>query len=377
MRLHARPAARPPGRPAARPDGRRRTHHVPTPPRATAAAPPTPPPPLASPRAPPPGTERPRAGQPGVIEGAWTWTPPGRPGAPPLVIRYTRAAANEANAGGPPLVCVHGFGGNADHWRRNLVPLAEAGLRVWALDLVGYGYSSKPDPRTFPGGSPYTFDVWAAQTLAFIEQVVGEPAAFLTTNSVGGIVALAAAAAKPAAVRGVQLMDVSLRMLHASKQAPWQRPLVAALQRFLRETAAGEAFFGSVATPAAVARILRQAYGDAAAVTPDLVDAILAPGLEPGAARVFLDFISYSGGPLAEDLLASPPLAGGAVPVSVLWGEADPWERVAWGRAAFTPAACPGVVEEWVPLPGVGHCPQDEAPDVVNPLIVRFVRRHS
>lgn len=26
---------------------------------------------------------------------------------------------------------------------------------------------------------------------------------------------------------------------------------------------------------------------------------------------------------------------------------------------------------------GVGHCPQDEAPDVVNPLIERFVLRHS
>lgn len=29
----------------------------------------------------------------------------------------------------------------------------------------------------------------------------------------------------------------------------------------------------------------------------------------------------------------------------------------------------------FVPLPGVGHCPQDEAPDVVNPLVVEWVRR--
>jgi len=204
--------------------------------------------------------------------------------------------------------------------------------------------------------------------------VVGEPA-FLITNSVGGIAALAAAVAAPAAVRGVQLMDVSLRMLHVSKQAAWQRPLVSALQRALRDTPLGAAFFGAVATPRAVGNILRQCYGDPAAVTDATVDAILAPGLEPGAAAVFLDFISYSGGPLAEDLLAD--LAGAGVPVSTLWGEADPWERVEWGRALFTPAACPGVVEEFVPLPGVGHCPQDEAPDVVNPLIVRFVRRHS
>lgn len=386
MRAHARhPAAcRPTG--AAAPVGvvprgsGRRQRTVCIVPRATAAPQAAvPPPDLLSPSAPAPGTERPRSeNQPGVLEGTWVWTPPGRPGAPPLAVRYTRAAANDDDAArnAPPVVCVHGFGGNADHWRKNVVPLSETGLRVWAVDLVGYGYSSKPDPRTFAGGSPYTFDVWGAQLVDFIAQVVGEPA-FLTTNSVGGIAALAAAAASPASVRGVQLMDVSLRMLHTSKQAPWQRPLVAALQRFLRETAAGEAFFGTVATRATVGSILKKCYGNPAAVTDDLVSAILEPGLEPGAARVFLDFISYSGGPLAEDMLASPPLSTGAVPVSVLWGEADPWEKVEWGRAAFTPTTCPGVIEEFVPLPGVGHCPQDEAPEVVNPLIARFVRRHS
>lgn len=41
----------------------------------------------------------------------------------------------------PLLVLVHGFGGNADHWRKNLPVLAEAGCRVAAIDLLGYGYS--------------------------------------------------------------------------------------------------------------------------------------------------------------------------------------------------------------------------------------------
>lgn len=34
----------------------------------------------------------------------------------------------------------------------------------------------------------------------------------------------------PSLIRGVQIMNISLRMLHVSKQAPWQRPLVKALQ---------------------------------------------------------------------------------------------------------------------------------------------------
>lgn len=38
-------------------------------------------------------------------------------------------------------------------------------------------------------------------------------------------------------------------------------------------------------------------------MTDELVEKILAPGLEPGAADVFLEFICYSDGPLPEELL--------------------------------------------------------------------------
>ena len=53
------------------------------------------------------------------------------------------------------------------------------------------------------------------------------------------------------------------------------------------------------------------------------------------------------------------------------WGEKDPWtpaERVL-GLSRFP------TVERVVPLPDVGHCPHDEAPELVNPLLVDFVRR--
>lgn len=55
------------------------------------------------------------------------------------------------------------------------------------------------------------------------------------------------------------------------------------------------------------------------------------------------------------------------------WGEEDPWEPVKLGRAYGEIAT----VDEFVVLPGVGHCPQDEAPHLVNPLITRFVAKYS
>lgn len=64
-----------------------------------------------------------------------------------------------------------------------------------------------------------------------------------------GIAGLQAAVQAPEKVKGVQLLDVSLRMLHTKKQQPWQRPLVSSFQRLLRETQLGRWFFGAVAKP--------------------------------------------------------------------------------------------------------------------------------
>ncbi|URE26884.1 alpha/beta hydrolase fold [Musa troglodytarum] len=101
-------------------------------------------------------------------------------------------------------------------------------------------------------------------------------------------------------------------------------------------------------------------------VTDELVQIILQPGLEPGAADVFLEFICYSGGPLPEELLPKVKC-----PVLVAWGDKDPWEPVELGKlyAEF------GVVEDFVILPDVGHCPQDEAPDLVPlcPVLLRLL----
>ena len=52
------------------------------------------------------------------------------------------------------------------------------------------------------------------------------------------------------------------------------------------------------------------------------------------------------------------------------FGEEDPWTPPARVRALERFGSVKGVVG----LPGVGHCPHDEAPDKVNPLIVDFVR---
>ncbi|KAM2046703.1 hypothetical protein EV2_005676 [Malus domestica] len=276
-------------------------------------------------------------------------------------IRYQHAGNS-----GPALVLIHGFGANSDHWRKNL-PVLSKSHRVYSIDLIGYGYSDKPNPRQFGETLFYTFETWASQLNDFCTDVVkGE--AFFICNSIGGLVGLQAAVMEPQLCKGIMLLNISLRMLHITKQPWYGRPLIKSFQNLLRNTAVGKYFFKTVATPQSVRNILSQCYHDTSQVTEELVQKILLPGLEPGAVDVFLEFICYSGGPLPEELL--PQLK---CPVLIGWGDKDPWEPIELGREYGKFDS----VEDFVVLPNVGHCPQDEAPDLVNPLIESFVARHA
>ena len=281
-----------------------------------------------------------------------------------LTIGYQQAAAPQADA--PAVILIHGFGASSIHWRKNIPALAQT-CHVYAIDLLGYGKSAKPAP-----GQPlsYTFETWAQQVLDFCQQVVAQPA-FVIANSIGCIVAMQAAVVQPAQIRGLVLLDCSLRLLHDRKRQtlPWYRsastPLV---QKVLGYRPLINFFFGQLAKPKAIKRILKQAYGRPEAVTDELVSLLLAPAFDPGAVDVFLAFIRYSQGPIPEDLL--PQLT---CPTLILWGQVDPWEPVELARAYGDYPA----VEDFIELPGIGHCPQDEAPEIVNPILADWVKQQT
>ncbi len=44
----------------------------------------------------------------------------------------------------PPLLLIHGFGASTDHWRKNISGLSKD-FEVWAIDLIGFGRSAKPE----------------------------------------------------------------------------------------------------------------------------------------------------------------------------------------------------------------------------------------
>uniref|UniRef100_A0A832H4L7 Alpha/beta fold hydrolase n=1 Tax=Oscillatoriales cyanobacterium SpSt-402 TaxID=2282168 RepID=A0A832H4L7_9CYAN len=263
---------------------------------------------------------------------------------------------------GPAVVLIHGFGASLGHWRKNLLVLAES-CRVYAIDLLGFGASAKPTPNL---EASYTFETWAQQVADFCREVIGE-SAFLIGNSIGCIVAMQTAVDHPDVVRNIALINCSLRLLHDRRRAtqPWFKQIGAPLlQRVLQVKWLGHAFFKQVAQPQTVRKILQKAYIRTEAVDDELIDLLMLPARDPGAPDVFIAFTSYSQGPLPEDLLEQLPCSA-----LILWGTKDPWEPFELGQE-FAKFAC---VERLIPLENVGHCPQDEAPELVNPILQQWL----
>lgn len=259
----------------------------------------------------------------------------------------------------PAVLLVHGFGASVGHWRHN-IPALSTVARVYALDLIGFGASAKPPDFS------YTFESWGELVVDFIKEVIGTPT-ILVGNSIGAIVCLQAGVFAPQVVAKVIMLNCSLRLLHESKQAqlPWYRRWGSRLlQHILGNRTIAQLFFYQVRQPATVRRILQQAYADHSAITDELVSILLQPARDPHAVDVFMAFVRYSQGPTPEALLEQI-----TVPVYILWGDRDPWEPIELG---ITFKQFPSV-QEFIPLGGVGHCPQDEAPHLVNPILARLI----
>jgi len=100
---------------------------------------------------------------------------------------------------GPPLLLVHGLGGNANGFAQTLFTLAKRFPRVVALDLPGNGFSPNP-----PAGALALQD-YIGVLQAFCERIVVEPA-FVVGNSLGGAMSITLASMAPARVRALGLV---------------------------------------------------------------------------------------------------------------------------------------------------------------------------
>lgn len=115
-------------------------------------------------------------------------------------VDHIRVHYQEAGrADGPTILLVHGFCASNFIWSDVLLPIAEAGYRVIAPDLVGYGFSEKP------GHGEYTIKAQAQMIIGLMDKL-GIASAALVGSSYGGAVAATCALDYPQRVKRLVLV---------------------------------------------------------------------------------------------------------------------------------------------------------------------------
>ncbi|MFF7590427.1 alpha/beta fold hydrolase [Kitasatospora purpeofusca] len=130
---------------------------------------------------------------------------------PPVPSADLRHRTIEAPAGrlhlveqgtGPLVLLVHGFPESWYSWRRQLPALAAAGYRAVALDVRGYGRSSKPTAT-----DAYRMLDLVADNVALV-RALGEERAVIVGHDWGASIAAASALLHPEVFRAVGLLSV-------------------------------------------------------------------------------------------------------------------------------------------------------------------------
>ncbi len=112
----------------------------------------------------------------------------------PVLTRF-----GQAGAGGKPIVLLHGFDSSCLEFRR-LMPLLAVNHRVWAMDLLGFGFCERP------GGLEVSPEAICAHLYGFWREQVKEPMV-LVGASMGGAAAIEFAIKHPEAVEKLVLLD--------------------------------------------------------------------------------------------------------------------------------------------------------------------------
>jgi len=247
---------------------------------------------------------------------------------------------------------VHGLGGFAESWRHNVSALAGRAT-VYALDLPGFGRSSKPRRG-------YSLSFFARALHAFTEAVGIERTA-VVGHSIGGAVAAAFAVARPARVERLALIGAVLPGF-GYEPAPVYHALA------LRGL--GEAIAAITPRAVYVAAIARCFARPAPAEVAFLVDHAYRERTGPDGRSAFLETLrglrdDFGDGAEAHRVA----LRGLDVPLLAIHGRADPVARPP--QCASLADACPHAAIRWID--GCGHFPQIEHAPLVNDWLAEFV----
>jgi len=252
-------------------------------------------------------------------------------------IRYAGAGQD-----GEVVLLVHGYGGDRNSWLFLQEPLA-ARHRVYALDLPGHGTSAKDVGDGSVG-------VLADAVLGVLDSI-GAERAHLVGHSLGGAVAVAAAARDPRRIGSLTLIAPS---------------------GFGPEINAGYLRgFADAQTRRELKPVVGQLFADESLVTRQVVDDLLAykrlDGVDEALHTLLGALLLPDSDAQRTDAATAVAALGGTVPVTVVWGRDD---RVIPAAQAEAVAGAIRVL-----VAGAGHMPHMERPAAVQAAIEAAIAR--
>lgn len=273
--------------------------------------------------------------------------------------RYTYIRPPQSALNATPLILLHGFGASIGHWRQNLGVFSQY-HPVYALDMLGFGASEKAVAR-------YNISLWVEQVYDFWRCFIQQPVV-LVGNSIGSLVAMAAAAKHPEMVEGVVMMSLPDPTLEEEMIPPKLRSLVANIKSLILSPLLLKTFFYWVRHPQRVKSWAAIAYANPDAITDELVEILAGPAQDRGSVQAFcaiLKAMTTSGfGPSVKSLLLELK-----IPMLLIWGGKDRMipKALAQQFGKYNPNL------QVIELENAGHCPHDECPEQVNPIILEWI----
>jgi 2-hydroxy-6-oxonona-2,4-dienedioate hydrolase len=258
----------------------------------------------------------------------------------------TRVLAS-GNPGAEPLVLLHGTGGHAEAYSRNLGPHGKH-FRTYAIDMIGHGWTDKPD-------RPLEIDAYVDHLLRFLDAMQIERA-HISGESLGGWVAARFALRHP---------DRLTRLVLNTTGGSAARPEVMARIKELSQRAADSPTWEFIKAR------LEWLMADKAVVTDDLVATRQAIYAADGFGQAMRNALVLQEMDIRKrNLLADADWNRIAAPTLVLWTTHDPTNPVDEGRriASLIPGASFVVMEH------CGHWPQFEDADTFNRVHIAFLK---
>jgi pimeloyl-ACP methyl ester carboxylesterase len=221
-------------------------------------------------------------------------------------IFYKTAGSGQS---GVPLIFIHGVGAGSSSfmWRKNFDVLA-LDFRVYAMDLLGFGFSDKPST------APYSADLYVEQITDFIREVTGSPVN-IVASSLGAAYAIRVADEHPELIKAMVLNAPT----GVDKLSTRPGMSGAAFYGLLQSPVLGTSFYNVMASERSIRDYSRKhLFYDHRRVTNRVVANFYATSHQPGAQHAIAAFLS---GYLNTDTRAA--FSRLTQRVRLVWGKQD------------------------------------------------------